>query len=480
MRRLYIICLLALSATALLVSAPAASAAKAKKKPAITRVTPMRISVGNVLTIRGRNFKATRKKNTVIFRSASGRTAFAKPRRASRTKLVVVVPPAVSRLLDVAAGAQRPTRLRLRVLAGTFSAYTPRRLSPVVTALGAGDGRPGPGGGGTGGGGGGVAKVCTDDADHDNDLLANDRELEIGTDPCLEDTDADAMTDGWEYYAAKDLNIRAVPYPAQRPFPNALDPSDGGQGAGFSKWDFDGDGLTTLEEYRMWRLAGSSFNSAATEGPWGDLSSSLGYSDGTKTSRPAETPLPPSWRTGLYGGTPPSQAFPDTYNIHGDGVWPGSSNDVWRDDERDADGDGLANWIEAARGPGRPSWWAGFYAQNGTKAEPWPKVHCGQEPGAFTARPFAELDVADPDVDGDSLLDGEDDQDNDDVINIRELYETVYDLDGSGVAVCGADIYPAIDMDPGPGVDPWAVNAFNPCAPNPDSRTCHDYKPFGS
>jgi uncharacterized membrane protein YgcG len=180
MRRLVIICLLALSATALLVSAPGAAGAKRKaSKPSITRVMPMRISVGNLLTIRGRNFKSERKANTVIFRAPNGRTAFAKPRRASRTKLVVVVPEAVSRLLKVAGSAQRPTRLKLRVLAGRFSSYTSRRLSPVLTGFGEGDGRPGPGGaggagGGAGGGGASAAKVCAADADHDDDLLANE------------------------------------------------------------------------------------------------------------------------------------------------------------------------------------------------------------------------------------------------------------------------------------------------------------------
>ena len=35
-------------------------------------------------------------------------------------------------------------------------------------------------------------------------------------------------------------------------------------------------------------------------------------------------------------------------------------------------------------------------------------------------------------MDGDTLLDGEDDQDNDDVTNIVELYEIEKDLDGNG------------------------------------------------
>ena len=177
----------------------------------ITRVQPMRVSVGGTLTITGKRFKSKRSANTVIFRAASGRSAFAKPRRASTTKLRVVVPAAVAGLLTVKNGKQRPTRLKLRVLAGKFSKFTTRRLSPVVTGAGDGDG-PDP------------AKVCQDDGDHDNDLLSNARELQIGTDPCLDDTDADKMSDGWEYCSAKDLNVNAVPYPGKRPFTNALDP----------------------------------------------------------------------------------------------------------------------------------------------------------------------------------------------------------------------------------------------------------------
>ena len=215
MRRLISISLLLLSAVALLVASPAAFAAKKKSQanlPEITRVQPMRISVGGTLTITGKRFKSKRSANTVIFRAGNGRSAFAKPRRASTTKLVVVVPAAVARLLTVKNSNQRPTRLKLRVLAGKFSKFTTRRLSPVVTGAGDGDGP-------------GSEKVCQDDADHDNDLLSNARELQIGTDPCLDDTDADKMSDGWEYCSAKDLNANAVPYPGERPFTNALDPA---------------------------------------------------------------------------------------------------------------------------------------------------------------------------------------------------------------------------------------------------------------
>jgi hypothetical protein len=476
MRRLFTICLLALSATALIVGMPAASSAGGKKasKPSITRVTPMRVSVGNLLTIRGRHFKAKRTANTVIFRAPNGRTAFAKPRRASRAKLVVVVPSAVARLLNVSGSRQRPTRLKLRVLAGRFSNYTPRRLSPVVTGFGDGDGRRPAGGGGPSGGGGaggGVVKVCADDGDHDNDLLDNGLEGQIGTDPCLPDTDGDQMTDGWEFYAAKDLNVKAVPYPGKRPFPNALDPSDGGgPGARFSGIDFDGDGLTTLEEYRSWRYTGSAFDGAAAGGT--DLSSPLGYSDGTKFSRWSEAPAVPAWRSASYGLPNPSQAFPATYDLFGDGAW--------RDSERDADGDGLANWLEAARGPSNNDWWKGWFSSDHFEptVKPWKEgSYCGYRFGHFDERPFADFDMADGDVDGDSLLDGEDDQDNDNVINVVELYETQYDLDGNGQpAFCAwlPGVVPTISFG---GFDA-PVNAMNPCAPNPVSRTCEDFVPF--
>ncbi len=457
MRRVLITSLLAL--TAVLVAAPAASSA-ASPEPSITRVTPMRVSVGNLLTIRGRNFKAQRGRNTVIFRGAEGRTAFAKPVRATRTKLVLRVPAAVARLLRVVNSRQQPTRLKLRVLSGKFSKYTPRRLSPVVTGVGDGDG-------GGGGGGGGGTVVCDSSADHDGDLLSNSLELAIGTDPCLEDTDVDQISDGWEYWSAKDLNIKAVPYPGKRPFPNALDPSDGGRaGAASSAYDFDGDGLTTLEEYRAWRYTGRGFDESRLNV---GLESSLGYSDGTKFSRASSSPGSPAWRSAGLGLTNPTQPFPATYDLQGD---PG----VYQDDERDADGDGLANFLESARGPSNAAWWAGYWKVIERSIEPWEKTeYCGQRPGAFSQRPFADLDLADSDVDGDTLLDGEDDQDADDYNNITELYEVEYDLDGNGAggvnpAWCGKPegVIPSIDIG---GVDS-AINAFNPCAPDPGSRSC--------
>ena len=77
-RRAFHICLALFSLAALVLPA-AASAKKKSKHPVITRVSPMRLHVGQRVTLRGRNFSSRRKRNTVIFRESDGRTAFAPP-----------------------------------------------------------------------------------------------------------------------------------------------------------------------------------------------------------------------------------------------------------------------------------------------------------------------------------------------------------------------------------------------------------------
>jgi hypothetical protein len=448
-RRAIITCLALLSLGAIVL--PAGASAKRSKSPVITRVTPMRIGVGRRLVIRGRNFSSRRRGNTVIFRAPGGRSALVKPLRASRSKLVLRVAASVGRLLPTGSRGRKATRMKLRVVVSRkFSGWTRKRLSPVVVS------------GGAGGGPGGSPSGCVA-GDYDHDLLSGARELQIGTDPCLADTDGDGNSDGWEYYSAKDLNLKAVPYPGTRPYPNALDPSD-------ANIDFDGDGLTSREEYRAWRYTGSSFIPSMAGGS--DLESALGYSDGTKYSRASETPTAPSWAGPALGLPAPAQPFPTTYNLHGDGPW--------RDDERDADRDGLSNWIESSRGPSSNGWWQQFWSSKRfvPPVKSWKEEsYCGYRPGYFNERPFANFDLANPDVDGDGLLDGEDDQDNDGVTNISELYEVVRDLDGNGnPAFCGwaAGLVPTIAF--GGGNAP--INPFNPCVPNPASRSCDDYVSF--
>jgi hypothetical protein len=411
--------LLALAALALLVPATA-PAAKRSSGPKITFVSPMRVKVGTTMTIRGRGFSSRRSRNTVIFRAPSGRTAFAKPRRASRKRLVVVVPAAVERLLSKQGGSPSPTRFRLRVLVGRkFGKFTARRLSPVILPIRFGGGLPPEG-------------VCGTGSDYDNDLLSNTFELQIRTDPCLADTDGDGVEDGYEEQSAIDLNhypaTPPLPYPGARPYPNALDPGDGGV-------DYDGDGVLLREEFLLWRDYSAD---GIKRGGRPTTLSGLHYSDGLKKSLNPPPPAPGDARAN----------------------WALDQNEdgVLHDGERDADGDGLGNWDEL-RGQFIEDWWP--QRHNG-KIEPKESKYPGIDfldnedlPGQDAHRV--------PDMDGDGVLDGADDHDHDGLSNQFEVRRPA-DWFNDAFLV---------------GSNPWAyTNPFNPCKPY-NSERCHEYVPFG-
>jgi IPT/TIG domain len=413
MRRLITTCTLALSAVALLGLAPGVAAAKAPV-PQITKVSPMRVSVGKTITIRGKHFRSKRARNTVIFRNSAGRTVFATPRRASTTKLVVVVPAGVTKLIARASGQFQPTRMKLRVLAGKFSKWTARRFSPVIVAPK------------------GLSQdaACGTGNDWDHDLLSNSLEVQIKTDPCVADTDGDGVEDGFEEQSAIDLNhyprSAPLPYPGKRPYPNALDPSDG-------YTDYDSDGLAQHDEFLMWMRY--SADGVRRSGRPSSLSNLL-YSDGLQKTI-----------------DPPPAAAP--FGTLAQWVLDGDDNGVLSDDERDVDGDGLSNWDES-HGRMLQAWWPAEH--NGT-SEP--------KESAYPGITFLDNSVipdhdafADPDVDGDGVLDGDDDYDHDGLSNAFEVRRP--------------DTWLA-DM----GANPWVyVNPFNPCKPF-NSERCHKYVPFG-
>lgn len=458
-------------------------------RPRVKRVLPMRVQLGDRLVIRGRRFSPRRRRNTVIFRAADGGTAFAKPRRAGRRKLVLRVPASVARLLNVREdGRQRPTRLKLRVLsAKRFSRFTIRRLSPVVLGLGG----TGPGGGdGDDGDEDKPLQVCNSSSDHDGDLLSNQLEIQIGTDPCQLDTDGDGIEDGYEYKSAVDLNdddyqdpATSIPYPGKRPYPNPLDPSDG-------DLDFDGDSLTLREEQKLWRYAVKQGRATRTLHP-------LHYSDGRQYSigqLDADGRREPTLAAAGYDR---HQSFLDWASANGyrtvhltdhqdpwysakspyelldfnrDGsesavILPGYDRpettyydhlpDGWlSDDERDEDADGLTNFDEM-HGRMTPGWWASCYASEAT-----------------FGIPYAGTDATDPDSDGDGIRDGADDQDHDDIPNLMELSRIaasgLWDAQGECVPLEGLPSPPDTNHPDAYG----RVNPFNPCLPAELSRTC--------
>lgn len=421
----------ALAATLTLVVVAEAPAARAPA-PKVTKVSPLDATVGSSIYIRGRNLNLGRRRPTVVFQRADGRAVFQRASRSSRTKLVVRIPNRLQALLATGEnGATQATVFTLRVIARRASSTTKPALSPRI-GLPAGDGVIPPGSDD-------VLSDCDrdgvndrDDADDDNDYLADAVENQLRMNPCAIDSDGDGLEDGWEYWSARDLNRRAAPYPGKRPYANPLDPAD-------ANVDFDGDTLTATEEHRAWRITGRILDHGRPFSP-------LGYSDGTQTSDPHTPPAQPAFRSAEYGIAFNSPSYPAVLDHDGDGKW--------QDEERDADADGLSNYDET-HGRLMEGWWRAVLGE--LNVEPWPETYYG----AFSEHPFGSVAMDDPDSDGDGLLDAEDDQDHDDWANVTEAEGWPY----------GA---PAVQMGSPAGYS----NAFNPCAPT-DSRTCPRYEPVG-
>jgi hypothetical protein len=291
--------------------APAATAEAAKSRtvyPSIAKIDPLNLAIGDTMTISGRNFLRGKNRNTVVFKRTNSRAIFAKAVSSTRTKMKVVVPEKLRGFLNKQAETPVPTKFRVRILAKRFGKrYTKASSSPTIAPMGrVTDGpataqqTPAAPTGPTDCDNDGILDDV--DVDDDNDHMSDAFERSISTDPCKWDTDGDTLSDYWEYESALDLNLRALPYPGKRPYPNPLD-SD-------LNTDYDGDGMVAWQEHLMWVR-------------YGNMGTYLNYSDGAQVSEPS---------SGLT------------------------------DDQRDVDADGLMNWWEA-NGPMRREWWKEIYEQ---------------------------------------------------------------------------------------------------------------------
>ena len=118
---------LLLSVCALLAVVPAAANA-ATTPPKVTSVAPLKLKIGDRLTIRGKGFLAGKNRNTVLFKATGSRAVFVKAETATTTKLVVKVPAKLLAFLKVKSGQSVATTFQLRVLAKRLSpAYTPTK-----------------------------------------------------------------------------------------------------------------------------------------------------------------------------------------------------------------------------------------------------------------------------------------------------------------------------------------------------------------
>ena len=401
--------------------------AQAAKAPVVKSVSPMTVSVGEKLTIKGRNFVPGKGKTKVFFVRVKGKgVATASATRATRRKVVVIVPVTLN---DALAGGK--ARFKLRVLGKKFGAWTKASKSPVVESASSVDG-------GNGGGGSAPEADCdadgtanATDTDDDNDFLSDSQESQFGTVACNGDTDGDTVLDGYEYTSALDLNRTVLsgatpptPYPGKRPYPNPLFPDAG--------TDYDGDGLTMSDEQFLWVK-------------YGGRQMPLNYSDGNQTTVYTPAPGAPELEqldSGSFGG----HEFDGQLN----------------DGERDADSDGLSNWDES-HGRMTPSWWPSTY-----DGKIYPKE------SVYPLVRYAGTALDDPDSDGDGITDGADDVDHDGLSNMYEVARP-YDWTVTYVAVGPGGLGHAGGATP----NPWArTDPFNPCKPV-FSSTCHRHPPFG-
>jgi hypothetical protein len=364
--------------------APDAHAAKKKKAPVITSVSPKHTSIGEQLTIRGRNFVRGRYKNTVVFKRDNAKAVFVKAEVGTKKLIRVTISDKLADQLLVMGGSPIETPFRLRVLSrklskkftrGTLVPLIGPKKPPVVEPPS--EGKPD--------GDCDLDKVLNkDDLDDDNDLLADATEAALKTDPCTADTDSDGVTDGYEFQSAVDLNDdeyrepqNIVPAPEKRPYPNPLYAD--------TNVDYDGDSLTLGQEFSLWK---------AYRNPAAGLND-LVYSDGNQYSAYGRDGS--GRRPGGLIGADPNQKYADFIGWAGangyknvwiegtvfeirdsnqDGVLRGAPAGNYRyselryfdfdydgklsDDERDEDADGLTNYDEAT-GRMTPGFWAGCY-----------------------------------------------------------------------------------------------------------------------
>src|SRR4051812_40968540 len=86
---------------ALLAVVPATAAAATT--PKVTSVAPLKLKIGDRLTLKGRGFLPGKNRTTVVFKASSARAVFVKAESATATKVVVKVPAKLLSFLKVSA-----------------------------------------------------------------------------------------------------------------------------------------------------------------------------------------------------------------------------------------------------------------------------------------------------------------------------------------------------------------------------------------
>jgi hypothetical protein len=272
------------------------------------------------------------------------------------------------------------------------------------------------------------------------------------------------MEDGWEYESALQLNNRSCPvgsndYPT--PCPTLADPKKNhlvDPTTPDADVDYDGDWLTAGEEFDAWEHKVKQDPSYHTlTGPKG-----MWYSDGKQSSvdtspagdgcRGLVPPLPFDGDMHREEFKTANNTYPALLDNNGD-VKPEyaiytldrDGNGCLDDGERDEDGDFLTNVDETSGALSGVKYWSDIFGD------------------ASFRNTYRGTYFLDSDTDGDGTVDGLDDQDFDDFLNVEEIERgaKVVANDGTWIgAMSGL----------------W-VGPFNPCLPSWKSRTCPTHIP---
>src|SRR3954447_25068363 len=84
--------------------------AGAATAPKVTSVAPLKLKIGDRLTIKGKGFLPGKNRNTVVFKATGTPAVFAKAESATTSKLVVRVPAKLLSFLKVKSGKSVATR----------------------------------------------------------------------------------------------------------------------------------------------------------------------------------------------------------------------------------------------------------------------------------------------------------------------------------------------------------------------------------
>src|SRR3954468_15132508 len=139
--RLLPACVVALIAVCALASASFA----ATPKPTIASASPAQVPVGGTLVLKGKNFRSGAKNDRVFLsRASDGKAVRVRPKKASKTRIELVVPSAVTKFLDKdQAQAPQATRFQVAIFTKVLGPKTKKTRSPIILPAGATPSTPG-------------------------------------------------------------------------------------------------------------------------------------------------------------------------------------------------------------------------------------------------------------------------------------------------------------------------------------------------